>query len=309
MQDKVIPKVAVLLAAYNGIKWLDEQVSSILNQLGVELDLFVSVDLSNDGTYEWFKSIEEKHDNVFILPYGKKFGSAGQNFFRLLHDVDTSMYSFIAFADQDDIWYADKLICAVNKINQMNADAYSSNVIAFWPNGKKQLVNKSQPQKDWDFLFESAGPGCTFVLTGNLTTNLKALIKTRYKDFNKVYLHDWFVYAFARANGFNWIIDKEPYMLYRQHNNNEVGVNNSIASLNARFKKVITQFGFCQSKLIAQLCGLDNHSFVSRWIHLNRLDILKLALYSNQCRRKPKERIMFFVMCLVLAVKKLKCDE
>jgi len=291
------------------MQWLDEQINSILSQVGVELNLFVSVDLSNDGTYEWFKSLEEKHANVFLLPYGQKFGSAGQNFFRLLHDVDVSPFEFVSFADQDDIWNAEKLISAVNKINQTNADGYSSNVTAFWPNGKKQLIEKSQPQRNWDFLFESAGPGCSFVLTKKLVMSIQELVKARYKEFNKVYLHDWFVYAFARANGFSWVIDQRPYMLYRQHGNNEVGVNNSIASLKARFNKVMNQFGFCQSKLIAVLCGLDSHPFVSSWIHLKRIDILRLSLFSNQCRRRPKERVMFFVMCLALSVKKVKCDD
>ena len=45
------PSVAVLLAAFNGIKWIEEQVKSIFNQKDINIHIYISVDLSNDGTY------------------------------------------------------------------------------------------------------------------------------------------------------------------------------------------------------------------------------------------------------------------
>ena len=54
-------KVAVLMAAFNGIKWIEEQIYSIFNQEKVNIDLFISVDTSTDGTYEYCKSIEKKN--------------------------------------------------------------------------------------------------------------------------------------------------------------------------------------------------------------------------------------------------------
>jgi rhamnosyltransferase len=57
MNPGEIPKCAVLLAAYNGIKWIDKQVDTLQNQNGVDVHLFVSVDLSNDGTTEWVRSL------------------------------------------------------------------------------------------------------------------------------------------------------------------------------------------------------------------------------------------------------------
>ena len=78
------PTVAVLLAAFNGIKWIEEQIESILNQKDVNLDIYISIDLSNDGTYEWCEELAIKNSNVNILPYGNHFGSAGKNFFRLI---------------------------------------------------------------------------------------------------------------------------------------------------------------------------------------------------------------------------------
>ncbi len=43
-------KIAVLLAAYNGMEWIEEQIASILSQKGVSIKIFISVDLSSDRT-------------------------------------------------------------------------------------------------------------------------------------------------------------------------------------------------------------------------------------------------------------------
>lgn len=111
------PKIAILLAAYNGMQWIAEQIETIFNQQGVGVTVFISVDLSTDGTYEWTEQLAEKHNNVVLLPYGERFGGAGPNFFRLVKDVDFSGFDAVSFADQDDIWRPEKLGRAYSKIS------------------------------------------------------------------------------------------------------------------------------------------------------------------------------------------------
>ena len=82
--------------------------------------------------------------------------------------------------------------------------------------------DKAQPQADWDFLFEAAGPGCTYVFTRDLVIALKASILTNWNEVQNVSLHDWYCYAFARSQGFKWFIDPRPSMNYRQHERNQV---------------------------------------------------------------------------------------
>lgn len=48
--SSVFPKVAVLLAAYNGMAWIEAQLDSILKQANVCVSVFISVDTSSDGT-------------------------------------------------------------------------------------------------------------------------------------------------------------------------------------------------------------------------------------------------------------------
>ncbi len=99
--------------------------------VNVEVTLFISVDISIDGTENLVNRLALHDKRLVILPHGKKFGGAGLNFFRLISDVDFGCFDYIAFADQDDIWFDDKLSSAVRVITDESTDAYSSNVIAF----------------------------------------------------------------------------------------------------------------------------------------------------------------------------------
>ena len=302
-------KFAVLLAVYNGIHWIEEQVDSILTQENVTVSLFISVDPSVDGTLEWCESLAAREARVILLPDVGVFGGAAKNFFRLIRDVDFSGFDYVSFADQDDVWFKDKLISAHSKIVEHDADAYSGNVMAFWEDGRKVPVCKSQPQKKWDFLFEAAGPGCTYVLKTKLANAIKKTIVTNWHAIQEVYLHDWFCYAFARANDYKWFIDPEPKMLYRQHENNQVGINSGIRSLLTRFNKVVNGFGLEQSKLIGELVGLSGDAFFMSWSGLQRIDKFKLAFSAMNCRRRFRDQIYFFLVCIFLSLQpnKLEC--
>src|SRR5690242_19787083 len=103
------PKVAVLLAAYNGMQWIEEQLASILGQSAVHITVYISIDPSTDGTEAWCAAYAAEHPEVLVLPTAGTFGGASRNFFRLIRDVDFEGYDFVAFADQDDVWHSNKL--------------------------------------------------------------------------------------------------------------------------------------------------------------------------------------------------------
>ncbi len=231
-------KIAVLMASYNGLVWLPEQLSSILNQQHVDISLYVSDDFSQDGSYEYLQQLSEQDERIRLLPLTNKFGTAGKNFYRLIQDVDVSGYDYIAYADQDDIWSLDKLIRHVKLIQQHGLDGVSSNVLAFWANGKQKLINKSQPQREFDYLFESAGPGCTFLMTPWLITELKRLLTDASSVAREVALHDWLAYAVCRASGRKWLIDEIPTVQYRQHMSNVLGANSGFNAKFNRMKKI-----------------------------------------------------------------------
>ncbi len=232
------PSIAVLIATYNGKKWLSEQVTSILQQEDVDLTLFVSDDHSTDGTMEFMKQLAESDSRIIVLPQIERMGSAGKNFYRLVCDVEISDFDYVAFADQDDLWNHDKLSRHVNLIQSENAECISSNVMAFWPDGSKRLIRKSQPQRLHDFIFESAGPGCSFLMTPWLVDKLREEIQSTNSPAKNVLMHDWLTYAICRAYQRRWFIDPLPSLMYRQHENNVMGANSGIKAIVNRLRKI-----------------------------------------------------------------------
>jgi rhamnosyltransferase len=295
-------RVAVLLAAFNGIQWLKEQIDSILSQEGVAVDLYINVDQSSDGTEDFIDQLSKSEPRIHILPHGQHYGGAAPNFYHLIKNIDFSQYDFVALADQDDIWLQKKLFTAIANIQKFNADAYSSNITAFWQNGKKLLINKAQKQVEWDFLFEAAGPGCTYVFTQNFLLDLQRFILINWTTINHIYFHDWLIYAYARANNYCWFIDSYSSLLYRQHTNNQVGANVGLSPFLIRAKKVLNGWGLNQSLLIANAVGLGNSPFVLNWSKGSRLGYISLCSHFWQCRRRLKDKFLFFLGCIGLAL-------
>ncbi|PQP03260.1 glycosyl transferase [Pseudomonas frederiksbergensis] len=296
-----VPKVAVLLAAYNGMQWIEEQLASIQGQLDVDVTIYISIDPSTDGTEAWCAAYAEAHPQIFILPDAGKFGGASRNFFRLIRDVDFAPYDFIALADQDDIWHADKLRRATRAIESRQIDSFSSNVTAFWPDGRTHLLDKAQSQVAWDFLFEAAGPGCTYVFNKIFAMALKASVIADWQKVQEVRLHDWYCYAFARSHGYRWFIDPVPTMEYRQHANNQVGANKGLHSLLARYKTIHDGWWFSQVRMIARLIGQGDDPFVSSWLQLRRGQLIRLSFNAWKCRRRWRDKVFFFFVCWVFA--------
>ena len=296
------PRYLVLLAAYNGMEWISEQVKSILHQEGVSVTLLISVDKSSDGTEQWVSELSETDSRVKYLSHGSKFGGAARNFFRLINEAPVEGFEYFSFADQDDIWLPNKLIQAIDVMSEHCADGYSGNVTAFWPNGKERLIVKSQPQVQFDYLFEAAGPGCTYVFSRKLFVHLKQHISSKFGDVQNVTLHDWYCYAFSRAQGYKWLIDTNSYMRYRQHANNQVGVNSGIKAFRARLSKVFDGWWLSQAALISQLVGVQGTPFVQSWVNLRGFDLARLCLAGFKCRRRVRDKFVFTSLCLTLIV-------
>lgn len=296
-----LPRVAVLLAAYNGMSWLEEQLDSIQRQAAVAVSVFISVDASSDDTEAWCAAYTQRHPNTTLLAPAGPFGGAAGNFFRLIRDVDCSDVDYVAFADQDDIWYADKLDRAVSTLKSGHLDAYSSNVVAFWPDGRRLLLDKAQPQVRWDYLFEAAGPGCTYVMTRRLANALKVSVRDQWDLVQHVDLHDWYCYAFARTHDFKWFIDPVPGLDYRQHGHNQIGANASLVSFTARLRRIVNNWWPEQVMLIGRLAG---NSTMFEPQRTRRLSFLRLIPKAGQCRRRTRDKFLFVIACLAAALRR-----
>ena len=300
------PRILVLLAAYNGMRWISEQVNSVLNQEEVTISLLISVDRSDDGTENWVDQLCQRDPRVKSLAHGERFGGAARNFFRLISEASGDDFDYFSFADQDDIWLPNKLISATRLMLEQASHGYSGNVTAFWPDGRESTIVKSQPQVAFDHLFEAAGPGCTYVFTRALFAELQRDINSRFAQVQNVTLHDWYCYAYSRSHGFKWVIDAQPYMRYRQHGGNQVGVNSGTKAFNKRLSQGFDGWWLNQAALIARMIGLENDPFVRRWIGLGRWELLCLATSAPKCRRRLRDKLVFSGLCLMLVVLRQK---
>ena len=290
-------KVVVLLASYNGITWLPDQIKSILNQLNVDISLFISDDFSQDGSYRYLQQLAVTDSRIQLLPQTEKFGSAGNNFYRLIQDVNITNYDYVAFADQDDIWEQDKLIRHIKLMQEHGVDGVSSNVLAFWANGKKKIINKSQPQRELDFLFESAGPGCSFLMTPWLVNKVREQLIDKNSLAKDIVLHDWLTYAICRAHGHRWLIDSNPSVKYRQHENNVIGANAGWKAKWIRLQKL--RQGWYRNEVIkiAQICNriypnIETEKLGRLLATKNLFSQLKLLAYVTKARRSLLDRCL-----------------
>lgn len=293
------PSVAVLMATYNGKQWLSEQVGSILHQVGVDLMLFVSDDHSIDGTLEYLEQMSKSDSRIVLLPKVGRMGSAGKNFYRLVCDVNISSFDYVAFADQDDIWNIDKLFRHISLLESENAECISSNVIAFWPNRSQRLICKSQPQKTFDFVFEAAGPGCTYLMTPRLVAMVREELQRPNSLAKDVELHDWLTYAICRSYKCKWVIDTVPSLMYRQHTHNLIGANAGLKAIFSRLKKIY--FGQYRAEVIkiCEVClGVSSNLKLIHFLELLKSRTLisrfKLLFYVTQARRQLADRLVLF---------------
>jgi glycosyltransferase involved in cell wall biosynthesis len=228
-------RIDVLMSTYNGAKYLDPQLRSILDQTGVELRLVVRDDGSSDRSGDLVAEYAGRDPRV-TLERGSRMGAAG-SFLRLLAAVPEST-SFAAFADQDDVWNPDKLARAVDALSPYAeipalycstslATDQDLRVIGVTPHWRKvpSFANA---------LVENIATGCTIVM------NRAALDLFRGRPVPAAALsHDWWCYIVVAAFGIV-VFDPIPSMFYRQHSSNAIGVTMSPAI--RMIKKVVRQF-------------------------------------------------------------------
>jgi rhamnosyltransferase len=292
-------KISVLLAAYNGENYIGQQLQTILNQTHKPYKILINIDQSSDKTESIVKEFAKTSTEIQILSSYKRFGSGASNFIDLLKNTDLKSFEYIALSDQDDLWKEDKLEKAIQKLQQ-GYDGYSSNVEAFWKDGRKKIILKNQPQKNFDHLFESAGPGCTFVMTKKLALSLQEFFKRGHLNQLNNY-HDWLIYAYARSNGFKWHVDSYPGIEYRQHAANVFGANVGIKAFISRVKRVLNGEGFDFAFLLMKQLNVQD-PFIQSLLPVSRKNLLRLAFQFKHCRRRLRDQVYFFFSCVLLAI-------
>ena len=219
-----LDKVQVLLSTYNGEKYVREQLDSILEQQ-VEVDLLIRDDGSRDATPEILREYEKTYANIHVI-YGENIGVI-QSFFALMNAADRKC-SYIALADQDDVWLPEKLSRAVTLLKEQERKEAKGSSVPVAYCSARQLVdaelNELPSGISYDMVYpvfenalvENMCTGCTCVMNSALLQ----LLQGKIPQFTV--MHDFWIYLVVTCFG-TVIYDEESYILYRQHGQNQLG--------------------------------------------------------------------------------------
>tara|TARA_A100001015_G_scaffold61549_1_gene67776 strand:- start:895 stop:2700 length:1806 start_codon:yes stop_codon:yes gene_type:complete len=289
-------KVAVLMPVFNGEKFVKKQILSILNQKNVDPTIFVSIDQSTDNSEKYLENLKKKFKKIKIVSKNLKFGSPTKNFFHLISNFKIKDFDYVSLSDQDDLWYPQKLIKSINILKNKNFSVYSSSVNAKI-GSKRKYIKKSGNKTKFDYYFESAGPGSTYVFGKNFFSIFQKYLRKNIKKLCSFQHHDWLIYAYAREKDFRWYIDSKPSLDYIQHNSNHTGANIGILSFFKRLKEVVSGDALKKANDLKNLLKLKKIG-IKNFHSLN--SSLKLFLLSFSLRRSFSSKILISIYFFLL---------
>ena len=228
--------IDILLATYNGEKYLKEQIDSILSQTYKNINLIISDDASTDGTKEILKQYEKKDSRIKIFYQEKNLGYV-KNFEFLLKQVKSDVFML---SDQDDVWLPEKVEKTYEKLKKENADLAFGDLEVV-----DQELNTMCPSFN-DFMKLSRKikkyinsyklnylycciTGCTLMLKSKWIPKILPI-----PEDSKRLIHDHWIGIMVGVNGGKSVYVPEKYIKYRQHGDNQVGTE----KISHKFKKL-----------------------------------------------------------------------
>ena len=219
-------KIAILMATYNGEKYICQQIDSILSQTCKDWELYIHDDGSTDNTIAAVESYVEKYPDKIHLIDGKSTGGAKYNFFYMFGQVEAPYYMT---CDQDDVWLEKKIELTYDKMLTIEDKADISclvytelrvvdselNTIADTMSGYQSLDCHKRTINQ--FILQNSVTGCTMMVNRALRDKM-----LRITDIDNTIMHDWWAALVAAQFGKTAFID-EPTILYRQHGDNSLG--------------------------------------------------------------------------------------
>lgn len=243
--NKKYGKAVVMMATYNGEKYLGKQLASLENQTFSNWDLYVSDDGSTDQTMNILLSFQKKDNRLKKIIVNTGTHGAFNNYFNVMYFVKklNKKYDYYFYCDQDDIWRENKMQIEIDHINKNNDVPYLcySNLELIDSKGKK-LCRTMNDETDivlknpYNIFFSYR-----YIWGTTMAHNLKLwekMIILPNKGLN--ISHDNFVGKTAAILGRIEYIDL-PLVLYRRHGNNVSDIPTKYNLLKF-FKKIIFQF-------------------------------------------------------------------
>lgn len=299
--------VSIVMATYNGEKYLEEQIESILSSTYQDFELDIFDDGSKDSTMEILDRYQRQYPDKIFVSQNKTNLGVTHNF---LNAVNRTTADYVMLCDQDDVWKKDKIARTLKRMRQMEVqfgkelpiaiftDAHvvdsDLNILheSFFCSGRLNPRLTDLPH----LLMENKLIGCTVMINGAIR---KVLQSNNLPD--KARFHDGWLGLIASSIGKIGFI-KEPTLLYRQHEGNVVGdrgflsyIINRIGNLRKQKKALLElqlqagEFADLYSDfldenkldLMLKFSKLNEESFIARRIIIIRNGYLKSGIIRN----------------------------
>lgn len=243
--------IEILLATFNGERFLPEQIESIISQSFKDYKILASDDNSSDCTFEILRSYESVLGEK-IKVVQSNIHSAKENFYNLLDMADAE---YIALCDQDDFWQSDKLEKSIKAIQRLerrygketpillhsdleivDENLNSKNKKMSELTGMSEAIKYAKKESKYLYTISTEKSFSRYLVENNITGNTviinKALLDI-YKRPKVSFMHDWWLGLIAFTFGKVGFLN-ECLVKYRQHESNELGAKNPLELRNIK---------------------------------------------------------------------------
>lgn len=290
-------RVHIIMASYNGEKYIKEQIESIISNTYSDWTLTIFDDGSKDATCQIVTEYEVAYPNKIKLIKNQQNKGVTKNFLTGVCQiqVDERHNNYYMFCDQDDVWMKDKIENTLKSMKKLEGRYNNCPLVVFSdttvvdehltvtePSFFKNSGLEPRHTKLNDLLIENKLIGCTVMFNEEVRRKLVSL--PQQQAFPKeIRFHDWWIGLIASSFGHIYYMDR-PTLYYRQHGNNVVGnksffeyVKKSFLSLSKQ-KKALEET-ILQGKAFLELYGdelsIEKKEIVSHFSKLSSYGFVK----------------------------------
>ena len=263
--------IAILMSTYNGERFIEDQIRSILNQSYCDFRLYIRDDGSSDDTLTIIQELKKQDNRINLMNANVNLGPA-YSFLTLAKSVEADLYFF---SDQDDYWKEDKLQRAVSELKSItdpalyhtDLDIVDDSLISYGNSFYKDQIC------DYNSLFlQNSVVGCTIAFN----KPLHELLFDGSELPQDIVMHDWWVALTAYCFGVI-IFDKSQTIMYRQHDGNVIGEKKR--TLMMKIKSLLNGIGLGKIKKHKYNSSKQITSFISNYgAKIEKKQLLKMQL-------------------------------
>lgn len=240
MNDNAVPKIAILLATYNGAERLLAQLDSFAAQSLPPALILVSDDGSRDDTRKIVQDFAGAHPDLNVQLIDGPCRGAAQNFLGLLRACP-DWVDIAALSDQDDVWLPDKLKRGARALAEETGPGPLLYCGRSWECdedlGNRRLSRGlKRPATFRHALVQNVAGGNTMMLNRAALD----LLRDAGAEARKLVVHDWWIYQIITGTGGRVIFDDAPLLLYRQHGGNLIGANRGLQAKTTRLRMLVS---------------------------------------------------------------------